>query len=97
MPRQSLPPPDSLALRVLVNGELRAENTTANMVRSVAKLIADVSEFVTLSAGDVLHAGAPENAPRVVAGDRVRIEFEGIGALENRVVAERDLTTGGSR
>ena len=97
MPKQSVPSPDSLTLRVLVNGELRAENTTANMVRSVAKLIADVTEFVTLSAGDVLHAGAPENAPRIAAGDRVRIEFDCIGALENRVVAERDLMTGGSR
>ena len=97
MPRQSVASPDSLALRVLVNGELRAENSTANMVRSVARLIADVTEFVTLSAGDILHAGAPENAPSIIAGDRVRIEFDGIGALENRVVAERELMAGGSR
>jgi 5-oxopent-3-ene-1,2,5-tricarboxylate decarboxylase/2-hydroxyhepta-2,4-diene-1,7-dioate isomerase len=67
------------------------------MVRSVAKLIADVTEFVTLFAGDVLHTGAPENAPTIFAGDRVRIEFDGIGALENRVIAERELVTGGSR
>ena len=97
LPKQALPSPDSVALRVRVNGELRAENTTANMIRSVAKLIAEVTEFVTLSAGDVLHTGAPENAPRIAAGDRVRIELDGIGALENRVVAERDLTIGGSR
>jgi 5-oxopent-3-ene-1,2,5-tricarboxylate decarboxylase / 2-hydroxyhepta-2,4-diene-1,7-dioate isomerase len=90
MAKQSIPSPDRLTLRVLVNGELRAENTTANMVRSVATLIADVSEFVTLSAGDVLHTGAPENAPRITTGDRVRIEFDGIGALENQVIAERD-------
>ena len=97
MPRQSVASPDSLRLRVLVNGELRAENSTANMVRSVARLIADVTEFVTLSPGDILHAGAPENAPSIIAGDRVRIEFDGIGALENRVVAERELMAGGSR
>jgi 5-oxopent-3-ene-1,2,5-tricarboxylate decarboxylase/2-hydroxyhepta-2,4-diene-1,7-dioate isomerase len=97
MPKQSIPSPDSLGLRVLVNGELRSENTTANMVRSVAKLIADVTEFVTLFAGDVLHTGAPENAPRIATGDRVRIEFDGIGALENQVIAERDLMAGGSR
>jgi 5-oxopent-3-ene-1,2,5-tricarboxylate decarboxylase/2-hydroxyhepta-2,4-diene-1,7-dioate isomerase len=97
MPRQSVASPDSLTLRVLVNGELRAENSTANMVRSVARLIADVTEFVTLSPGDILHAGAPENAQSITAGDRVRIEFDGIGALENRVVAERELMAGGSR
>jgi 5-oxopent-3-ene-1,2,5-tricarboxylate decarboxylase/2-hydroxyhepta-2,4-diene-1,7-dioate isomerase len=97
MPRQSVPSPDNLMLRVLVNGVLQAENTTANTIRSVATLIADVSEFVTLSAGDILHIGVPENAPAITAGDRVRIEFDGIGALENRVVAEREILTGGSR
>jgi len=50
-----------------------------------------------LSAGDILHIGVPENAPAIAAGDRVRIEFDGIGALENRVVAEREILTGGSR
>ena len=97
MPRQSLSSPDALTLRVLVNGVPRAQNTTANMIRSVATLIADVTEFLTLSPGDILHTGVPENAPRIGAGDRVRIEVEGIGALENRVVAERELMTGGSR
>jgi 5-oxopent-3-ene-1,2,5-tricarboxylate decarboxylase/2-hydroxyhepta-2,4-diene-1,7-dioate isomerase len=93
VPRQSVLSPDNLTLRVLVNGVPRAENTTANMVRSVATLIADVSEFMTLSAGDVLHTGVPEHAPGIGAGDRVRIELDGIGALENRVVAERELLT----
>jgi 5-oxopent-3-ene-1,2,5-tricarboxylate decarboxylase / 2-hydroxyhepta-2,4-diene-1,7-dioate isomerase len=97
VPRHSVPSPDSLTLRVMVNGVPRAESTTANMIRSVAKLISDVSEFVTLSAGDILHTGIPENTPRIGAGDRVRIEVDGIGVLENRVVAERELMTGGSR
>ena len=97
MSKESVPSPDSLTVRVLVNGKPIAENTTANMVRSVATLIADVTEFMTLSDGDVLHTGVPEDAPRISAGDRVRIEIDGIGALENRVVAERELMTGGSR
>jgi 5-oxopent-3-ene-1,2,5-tricarboxylate decarboxylase / 2-hydroxyhepta-2,4-diene-1,7-dioate isomerase len=94
VPRLSVPSPDNLTLRVLVNGVPQAGSTTANMVRSVATLIADVSEFMTLSAGDILHTGVPEHAPGIVAGDRVRIELDGIGALENRVVAERELMTG---
>ncbi len=97
VPRQSLPAPDSLTLRVLVNGVSRAESTTADMIRSVAKLIADVSEFVTLAAGDILHTGVPEHAVRIGAGDRVRIELDGLGALENYAVGERDLMTGGLR
>lgn len=93
VPRQALGSPDNLRLRVLVNGELKAEISTADMMRSVARLIADVSEFVSLRAGDILHSGVPEQAPGVAAGDRVRIEIEGIGALENPVVSERDLVS----
>lgn len=81
--------PDALRLRVLVNGKLTAENSTANLIRPVARLIADVTEFMTLSAGDVLLAGVPENAPHARAGDRVRIEIEDVGALENALIAER--------
>jgi 5-oxopent-3-ene-1,2,5-tricarboxylate decarboxylase/2-hydroxyhepta-2,4-diene-1,7-dioate isomerase len=81
--------PDALRVRVLVNGKLAAENTTANLIRPVARLIADVTEFMTLSAGDVLLAGVPESPPHARAGDRVRIEIEGVGALENALIAER--------
>lgn len=87
--RHEVGSPDALRLRVLVNGDLAAENSTANLVRPVARLIADVSEFMTLAAGDVLLAGVPENSPRARAGDRVRIEVESVGALENALTAER--------
>jgi 5-oxopent-3-ene-1,2,5-tricarboxylate decarboxylase/2-hydroxyhepta-2,4-diene-1,7-dioate isomerase len=80
--------PDALRLRVLVNGALAAENTTANLIRPIARLVADVTEFMTLSAGDLLLAGVPENAARAGAGDRVRIEIEGVGALENSFAAD---------
>jgi len=87
--RQEVALPDSLKLRVLVNGELAAESSTANLIRPVARLIADVSEFMTLAPGDVLLAGVAENSPRARAGDRVRIEIENVGALENALSAER--------
>ena len=88
--RVAVPAPDRLALRVFVNGALRAENTTANLVRPIARLIADVTDFMTLSAGDVLHVGTPEQAPLARVGDRVSIEIDGVGWLENPVVAEAD-------
>ncbi len=88
MARQEVAAPDALDVRVVVNGELRATCSTANSVRSVARLIADVSAFMTLGAGDVLLTGVPGNAPRARAGDRVRIEIDGVGALENLLVAE---------
>src|SRR5690606_5661202 len=71
--------PDQLAIRVFINGELRQENTTANLIRPISKLLADVTEFMTLSAGDVLLVGIPEQAPRVQTGDFVKIEIEGVG------------------
>jgi len=85
--RDEVGAPDALALRVFVNGECRANNTTANLIRPVARLIADVTAFMTLAEGDVLLAGVPEGMPRIRAGDRVRIEIDRIGALENPVAA----------
>jgi 5-oxopent-3-ene-1,2,5-tricarboxylate decarboxylase/2-hydroxyhepta-2,4-diene-1,7-dioate isomerase len=80
--------PDALRVRVFVEGVLRQENTTANLIRPTARLIADVTEFMTLAAGDVLLTGVPENAPLARAGQRVAIEIEGVGRLENPLVAE---------
>jgi 5-oxopent-3-ene-1,2,5-tricarboxylate decarboxylase / 2-hydroxyhepta-2,4-diene-1,7-dioate isomerase len=86
--RQEVPSPDALDTRVFINGELRATHSTGNLVRPVARLIADVSAFMTLSPGDVLLAGVAGDAPRGHVGDRVRIEIDGIGTLENSLVAE---------
>ncbi|MET3695793.1 5-carboxy-2-oxohept-3-enedioate decarboxylase HpaG1 subunit [Bacillus oleivorans] len=88
--------PDALTIRVFVNGEVMQENNTANLIRSVSKLLKDVTEFMTLYQGDVLLVGVPENAPLVRDQDLVRIEIEGIGALENRVISEERLFGGAS-
>jgi len=85
--------PERLVLRVFVDGALRAENSTAHLVRSIPQLIADVTDFMTLSRGDVLHVGTPEQAPLARAGERVRVEINGVGWLENPVV--REAETGG--
>jgi 5-oxopent-3-ene-1,2,5-tricarboxylate decarboxylase/2-hydroxyhepta-2,4-diene-1,7-dioate isomerase len=86
--RHEVATPDALETRVFVNGEIRATHSTANLVRPVAKLIADVSEFMTLSPGDVLLTGVAGDAARARAGDRVRIEIDGVGALENLLATE---------
>lgn len=86
--RDAIANPDALCVRVLINGIECATSTTADLVRSIATLIAHVSECMTLSVGDVLLAGAPEAAPQARVGDRVRIEIDGVGTLENRVVGE---------
>jgi 5-oxopent-3-ene-1,2,5-tricarboxylate decarboxylase/2-hydroxyhepta-2,4-diene-1,7-dioate isomerase len=76
-------------LRTFVNGRLAAEWNTTQCVRSPAQLLADVSAFMTLSAGDILLVGTPRTMPSARLADRVTVEIEGIGQLENRVVAER--------
>lgn len=51
--------PDALAMRVFVNGQLRGADNTGNLVRGIARLITDVTEFMTLAEGDVLLVGSP--------------------------------------
>ena len=80
--------PDALQIRAYVNGELLARNSTSDLVRPVARLIAEVTDFMTLEAGDVLLVGLPANLPRARAGDRVAVEIEGVGRVENLVRAE---------
>jgi len=57
-------------------------------VRGVASLIADVTEFMTLQAGDVLLLGPSDPAPLVRAGQRVAVSIEGVGTLSHPLVAE---------
>lgn len=78
--------PDALAIRVFVDGALVQSTSTAENVRSAARLIAEVSDFMTLRPGDVLLTGSAPDGPRVGAGARIAIEIDGVGRLETRVV-----------
>jgi 5-oxopent-3-ene-1,2,5-tricarboxylate decarboxylase/2-hydroxyhepta-2,4-diene-1,7-dioate isomerase len=86
--RGAIADPDALGVRVQVDGELRQSTSTAGMIRPVARLIADVTEFMTLAPGDVLLLGVAAGAPRARAGQRIAIEIDGLGRLENHLVAE---------
>jgi len=77
-------------LKSYVNGAVVQENTTANMVRSIPQLIAELSEFMTLHAGDVLITGTPEGRVDVKPGDHVEVEITGLGRLANTIVAESE-------
>jgi 5-oxopent-3-ene-1,2,5-tricarboxylate decarboxylase/2-hydroxyhepta-2,4-diene-1,7-dioate isomerase len=85
-PRGALANPDALSIRVYVDGKLEQAATTSELVRPVAKLLADVTDFMTLLPGDVLAVGVASPAPRVRAGQRARIEIDGLGSLENPFV-----------
>lgn len=84
--------PQSLTLRCFVNGELRQESNTGFMIHSLAAQIAYLSAAFTLEPGDLIATGTPEGVgvgrePPVFlrAGDVIRCEIEGIGAIENSV------------
>ncbi len=86
--------PQNLQLRCTVNGELRQNSNTADMVFSVAEIISDLSRIMTLQPGDVILTGTPEGVamgmpspPWLKPGDVVVCEIEGLGRLVNRMVA----------
>ncbi len=82
--------PDTLTLRVSVDGQVVHSASNAGMQRSVARLIAEVTDFMTLRAGDVLLLGVSAGAPRARAGQRFAIESDAseLGRLEGSIVQE---------
>ena len=96
MKRDAVHNPNDIHIRVWINGELQQESYTNNLVRSVEQLLVDVTEFMTLSAGDLLLVGVFEDPPLVKENDHIRIEIENVGVLENRVMGER-IWLGGKR
>jgi 5-oxopent-3-ene-1,2,5-tricarboxylate decarboxylase/2-hydroxyhepta-2,4-diene-1,7-dioate isomerase len=75
-------------IRILINGELRCRADIDDLVRPIDRLIADIIEFLTLQPGDIVLAGEPVDAPLAQVGDRVRVEIDGLAAIENEVVPE---------
>lgn len=89
---EEVPDPHALALRTWVNGQLRQDSNTSNLIFSVPELIAFISETCTLQAGDVILTGTPagvgmgQDPPAFLAvGDVVRIEIERLGAIEHAI------------
>ncbi|MBI4182475.1 MAG: fumarylacetoacetate hydrolase family protein [Proteobacteria bacterium] len=90
-----VPDPQALKLRTLVDGEVRQETSTGEMIFPIRAIIAHVSQVWTLEVGEVLLTGTPAGVgfwrkPQVFLkpGQRVRVEIDGLGALENPTVAE---------
>jgi 5-carboxymethyl-2-hydroxymuconate isomerase len=86
-----IPDPGALRLRCRVNGEVRQDASTAELVHGVAELIAYCSQSFTLEPGDVIATGTPggvgafRDPPLFLAdGDTVEVEIERVGTLTNR-------------
>ena len=92
VPAAEVPDPGALSIRCLVNGEVRQDSTTADLIFSVAELIAFTSEAITLEPGDLLLTGTPAGVGEfrdpplyLHDGDEVTVEIEGVGTLTNPV------------
>ena len=88
-----------LKMRTLVNEEVRQDSDTADFIFPVERVISYVSQLMTLYPGDMISMGSPAgvilahpNPVFLKPGDLVRCEIEGIGAVENRIKADKVTT-----
>jgi len=88
-----IPDPQNLSIEGWMNGELRQSSNTADMIFTVAEVIAYASKIMTLNPGDVISTGTPEGVIMGMAekvwmkpGDEYIVEVEGLGVLSNTMV-----------
>jgi len=92
--REQLGDPHNLKMELRVNGEVRQRSTTANMIFKIPRLVAFISNAMTLQPGDIIGTGTPAGVgyyakpeKRLLRpGDMMEAEIEGVGVLRNRVV-----------
>ena len=80
--------PHTLDIKGLVNGQLRQSSNTKNLIFRIPELIEFVTQVMTLYPGDVILTGTPSGVGPMEVGDTVTVEIEGIGALNNTIVAD---------
>jgi 5-oxopent-3-ene-1,2,5-tricarboxylate decarboxylase/2-hydroxyhepta-2,4-diene-1,7-dioate isomerase len=88
VPAGAVSGPDDLAITLLLDGQPAWQGTSGGRVRSAARLLCDVSAFMTLQPGDVLLLGISADAPLARAGQAMAVAIAGLGMLHNTLVAE---------
>jgi 2-keto-4-pentenoate hydratase/2-oxohepta-3-ene-1,7-dioic acid hydratase in catechol pathway len=93
--------PTGLSIRTWVDGQLRQDGSTKEMVTGIGEMIAALSRVCTLEPGDLVATGTPGgvglfSGQLLRPGQRVRVEIEGIGSIDNPVVAEPAAANRGS-
>lgn len=77
---------DDLYIKTRVNGELRQESSTSNLIFSVPVLMEFISRIMTLEEGDIIATGTPPGVGELFVGDVVEVEIENVGVLKNSVI-----------
>jgi acylpyruvate hydrolase len=94
--RDEVPDPQSLTIKLWVNGEVRQDSNTSNLIFDVPYLIEFISQGITLCPGDLIYTGTPPGVgafrkpePALLqVGDQVTVEIERLGSLSNHVMAD---------
>lgn len=82
IPAEEVADPQNLTITMKVNGELRQNGSTSLMIHSAAQIISHLASIFTLEPGDIILTGTPAGVSRVVAGDRLCAEINGVGKIE---------------
>jgi 2-keto-4-pentenoate hydratase/2-oxohepta-3-ene-1,7-dioic acid hydratase in catechol pathway len=94
VPADEVPDPQQLGMRLWVNGELRQDGSTKNMIFPVTEIVRYVSQFMVLRPGDVINTGTPAGValgqpdpkPYLRPGDVVELEIDGFGRQRQQLV-----------
>ncbi len=78
--------PENAPIKSRINGELRQDSNTSNLIFDIPTLIEFISAIMTLELGDIIATGTPAGVGELQRGDIVEVEIEGIGILRNEVV-----------
>jgi 2-keto-4-pentenoate hydratase/2-oxohepta-3-ene-1,7-dioic acid hydratase in catechol pathway len=78
---------DDLHLQLRVNGAVKQDQRTSDLIHPVAAILSYVSRYITLEPGDLIYTGTPGETTALNPGDVVDVELEGVGILRNRVAA----------
>lgn len=86
VPASSIKNPNSLELKLWVNGELKQDDNTSNMIYSVEEIVEYLSYYFTLEEGDLVFTGTPKGVGEVKVGDKLVAEISLVGRLETEII-----------
>jgi 2-keto-4-pentenoate hydratase/2-oxohepta-3-ene-1,7-dioic acid hydratase in catechol pathway len=93
--KDEIPDPQNLELQTTVGEEVLQRSTTSDMIFSVADIVADISQFLTLQPGTIISTGTPSGVgaarkPQrwLHPGEKIRVQIQGLGVLENPIEQE---------
>ena len=89
--------PGALRLRLWLNGELRQDGNTSDMIWGIPRLVEYASHVMTLHPGDLIATGTPEGVSPLAPGDEIRVEIERVGGMTVHVAGPAAAPSGGAR